>query len=62
MAKSTTPAKSANLALRLPPVIKSALAKAAAADRRSVSGYVEKVLADHLVAEGFLFEGGSKPK
>ncbi|WP_292325668.1 hypothetical protein [Mesorhizobium sp.] len=53
MPKSAT-AKSANLALRLPPVIKAALAKAAVADRRTVSSYVEKVLADDLEAKGFL--------
>lgn len=53
MAKSAN-AKSANLALRLPPVIKAALAKAAEADRRTVSSYVEKVLADDLEAKGFL--------
>ncbi|CAH2408042.1 hypothetical protein [Mesorhizobium ventifaucium] len=47
-------AKSANLALRLPPAIKEALAKAAVADRRTVSSYVEKVLADDLEAKGYL--------
>lgn len=53
------PTKTANLALRLPPVIKSALAKAAKADRRTVSSYVEKVLAEHLESEGYLFRGGA---
>jgi hypothetical protein len=53
-------AKSANLALRVPPLIKEALAKAAEADRRTVSSYVEKVLADDLEQKGFLRKGASE--
>jgi len=47
-------AKTANLALRIPPEIKEALDQAAKDDRRSVSSLVEKVLADYLEAKGYL--------
>ena len=53
-------AKTANLALRLPPEIKEALDAAAKADRRSISSYVEKVLADDLEAKGFLPKGAAE--
>lgn len=50
-------AKTANLALRIPPELKDALDRAAKEDRRSVSSLVEKVLADYLEAKGFLPPG-----
>ncbi|MDQ0349386.1 DUF1778 domain-containing protein [Ancylobacter vacuolatus] len=37
-------AKTANLALRIPPELKAALEEAAKADRRTVSAYVELLI------------------
>jgi len=45
-------AKTANLALRLPPDLKEALEKAAKADMRTVSNYVEILLTSHLQDKG----------
>ena len=53
-------AKSANLALRIPPALKEALDRAAKEDRRSVSSYVEMVLVAHLEKEGFLPKGAAE--
>ena len=49
--------KTANLALRISPEIKEALEAAAKADRRTVSSYVETVLATDLEAKGLLKVG-----
>lgn len=45
-------AKTANLALRIEPGIKAGLEKAAAADHRTVSNYVEALIAADLKAKG----------
>lgn len=50
--------KTSNLALRIRPDIKEALETAAKADMRSVSGYVEKVLAEDLEKKGLLVSTG----
>lgn len=49
--------KTANLALRIRPEIKDALETAAKADKRTVSGYVEKVLTEDLERKGLLPSG-----
>lgn len=46
--------KTAAISVRVDPDIKKALDKAATDDRRTVAGYVEKVLVDHLVSGGYL--------
>jgi hypothetical protein len=46
--------KSAPLGLRITPTLKKALEAAAAADRRALSSYVEKVLYEHLKKKGYL--------
>jgi hypothetical protein len=40
--------------LRVPPAVKNALIEAAECDQRSVHGYLEKIVGDHLRASGFL--------
>ena len=40
--------------IRLVPSVKAALEKAAAADRRSVSSYIEGLILEDLKARGFL--------
>lgn len=52
--------KTANLALRISPELKAAAERAAKEDRRSVSSYVEKVLAADLEAKGFLPKGAAE--
>lgn len=47
-------AKTANLALRIPPELKAALEEAARADRRSVSAYVELLIIKDLEARHLL--------
>lgn len=47
-------AKTANLALRIPPDLKEALEAAAKADARTVSNYVEVLLTAHLKDKGLL--------
>jgi hypothetical protein len=42
--------KSAQVNLRLQPALKAAAEKAAAADRRSLTSYIEKLIADDLEA------------
>lgn len=48
------PAKTATLSVRIPPEVKEAAERAAAADDRSVSVYVDRMLREHLFAAGFL--------
>ena len=48
------------VSVRLPEEVKAALAEAAAADRRSLSVFVEVVLTKHLVEAGYLPGGKSK--
>jgi hypothetical protein len=47
-------AKGTPLGVRVSPETRDALARAAAADMRSVASLVEKVLVDHLRTTGFL--------
>jgi uncharacterized protein (DUF1778 family) len=54
-------AKTAPLGVRVSPEVKQGLDRAAAADRRSVSSLVEKILAAWLEQHGHL-KGKSKPK
>lgn len=46
--------KSANLAIRIDPAVRSAAEQAAAADRRTLSALVQLALEDWLRARGFL--------
>lgn len=46
--------KSLPMSFRLPPDVKTAAEKAAAADSRSVASLVEKVLTEFLKANGYL--------
>ena len=46
--------KDAAIGVRMAGEIKQAAAKAAAADRRSVSSLMEKLLVEYLVSEGYL--------
>jgi hypothetical protein len=41
-------------AIRLPPSVKAALEKAAIADRRSASSYIEGLIVDDLKEKGYL--------
>jgi predicted HicB family RNase H-like nuclease len=50
----TQETKSAQLLIRLQPSLKAAAEKAAAADRRSLSSLVEKLLADYCKKQGLL--------
>jgi hypothetical protein len=51
---STTTPKSLPVSLRLPPEVKAAAELAAKDDTRSLSSFLEKLLTDHLKAEGYL--------
>jgi hypothetical protein len=46
--------KTVQVNLRLQPSLKEAAEKAAADDRRSLTGLIEKLLADHLKKRGYL--------
>lgn len=46
--------KTATLNLRISPELKAAAEKAAADDGRSLTSLIEKLLADHLRAKGYL--------
>jgi uncharacterized protein (DUF1778 family) len=48
--------KTATLNFRVPPYLKAALERAAAADNRSLTGLVEKLIIDHCKKHGFLKE------
>lgn len=54
MPEKSRETRTAPLGLRLFPSLKSALDKAAADDHRPVASYVEKLLAEHLKAKGYL--------
>jgi predicted HicB family RNase H-like nuclease len=45
--------RSATVQLRIPPSLKTAAEAAARADRRSLTGLIEKLLADYVEKEGF---------
>jgi hypothetical protein len=47
-------ARTATLGIRLEPLVKTALAKAAEKDHRSMAAYVELLLIEHLRAIGLL--------
>jgi hypothetical protein len=47
-------AKTSAISVRVPDAVKIAAEKAAAEDSRSVASYVEKLLTEHLKAEGYL--------
>lgn len=47
-------AKTAAIGVRVDPDVKAAAEKAAADDRRSVASLLEKLLVDHLKANGYL--------
>ena len=62
-------AKDTAIGVRIAAELKAAAAKAAAADRRSVSSLMEKLLVEYLVEEGYLTldddkgkTGGTPPK
>jgi hypothetical protein len=46
--------KTASIGVRLEPVIKEAADKAAAADHRSLASLIEKLLVEHLKANGYV--------
>ena len=46
--------KTAQVNLRIEPALKAAAEKAAAADHRSLTSLVEKLLADYLKKKGYL--------
>jgi hypothetical protein len=46
--------KALPVSFRLQPEVKAAAEKAAEDDRRSLSSFVEKLLVDHLRAQGYL--------
>lgn len=46
--------RTASIGIRVTPEIKEAAEKAAAADRRTVAGLIDKLLVDYLRANGFL--------
>jgi hypothetical protein len=46
--------KVATLSLRISPELKAAAEKAAAADHRSLTSLIEKLLAEHLQKHGYL--------
>lgn len=48
--------KTASLSFRIDPAVKAAVEKAAEEDGRSIASYVERALADHLRAKGYLKE------
>ena len=50
--------KSLPVSLRLPPNVKLAAEKAAKDDSRSLSSFLEKLLADHLRKMGYLNDKG----
>lgn len=47
-------ARTAALGLRIEPIVKEALEKAAKDDRRTVAAYVEKLVVEDLEGKGFL--------
>jgi hypothetical protein len=53
-------ARTAALGLRIEPIVKEALEKAAKADRRTVASYVEMLIVADLEAKGFLQIGAAE--
>ncbi|MCT7375467.1 hypothetical protein [Chelativorans salis] len=53
-------ARTAALGLRIEPIVKEALEKAAKADRRTVASYVEMLIVADLEAKGFLPKGAAE--
>lgn len=53
-------ARTAPLGLRIEPVVKDALERAAKADRRTVASYVELLVIADLEAKGFLPKGAAE--
>ena len=53
-------ARTAAIGIRVPPEVKAAAEKAAAADRRSVASLVEKLLVEWLEQHGHLPADGQK--
>jgi hypothetical protein len=54
--------KTATLNLRIEPALKHALEKAARAERRSLTGYIEMLVIPHLRAGGYLPADDVTPK
>jgi hypothetical protein len=59
---NVTQRKTTNFFMRMDPVIKQAGENAAAADRRSLAGLLERLLEDYCKRRGFLTEDGRPPK
>jgi hypothetical protein len=55
-------AKTSAISVRVSDQVKAAVEKAAADDSRSVASYVEKLLAEHLRAKGYLASEGEAAK
>ncbi len=53
-------AKTAALGMRIEPIVKEALERAAKDDRRTVAAYVEKLVISHLATEGYLPKGAAE--
>jgi hypothetical protein len=51
---ASPPTKTAQINMRISPALKAAAEKAAAADHRSLSSLIEKLLADYAKEQGFL--------
>jgi hypothetical protein len=54
--------KTPSLGVRVKPETKHALVKAAAEDRRSMSGMIEKILEEYLESHGYLGKPKAKAK
>ncbi len=52
--------RSASLGIRVEPVVKDALEKAAKADRRTVAAYIEMLIVADLESRGFLPKGAAE--
>ena len=52
--------RTAALGLRIEPIVKEALERAAKEDRRTVASYVEKLIVADLEAKGFLPRGAAE--
>lgn len=52
--------KAAHIGIRVETATKKAVERAAAADRRSMASYIEKLLVEDLKAKGYLKKRGSR--
>jgi hypothetical protein len=52
--------KAAHIGIRVETATKKAVERAAAADRRSMASYIEKLLVEDLKAKGYLKNRGSR--